>query len=59
MIGELQLEQRSSLDAFAEGLTDLFRGEDSERGDAAALNVANILHMIGDVCSHGKFTGNG
>lgn len=58
MIGELQLEQRSSLESFAAGLTEWVRGDDSEAAEAAALNVANILHMVGDVCSDGKFTGS-
>lgn len=59
MIEELQREQRGSLEAFADGLTDWVRGEDSERAEAAALNVANIFHMIADVCSDGRFTGSG
>jgi hypothetical protein len=59
MIEELQREQRGSLDAFKEGLTEWVRGDDSESAEAAALNVANILHMLGDMLSDGKFTGSG
>lgn len=45
MMGGHLSEQRRSLDAYAEGLEELFRGSDSYAAGAAAIRLATTLDL--------------
>lgn len=40
------MEQRRDLGAYADGLRQWLRGEDTQEADAAGRNVANVLVMF-------------
>ncbi len=57
MIEGLRMEQRKSIEAFADGLTDLVRGVDSLPAEAAALNIADLLILFGNANTDNKWSG--
>lgn len=38
--------QRNSLDAFGQGLQDLFAGRDTEDAEAAGQNLADVARLV-------------
>lgn len=48
--------QRGDAIQFAAGICDLFAGDDTDLAEAAAINVARVLTLIGNVNSEGRFS---
>jgi len=53
----LRRTQRRDIAAFADGLTEMLRGEDTLSAEAACLNVAELLLICGNYMTDGKFGG--